>query len=103
MTRLERLHQLRAASPNDPFLLFAIAKEYEMVNDIAQALDFYLQLSTASPNYVGLYYHLGKLYERDNRLEDAANTYKEGIKVALAANDRHAAGELQTALWEVED
>lgn len=103
MTRLEQLHRLRAASPNDPFLLFAIAKEHEKANNASQALEFYLQISTTSPDYVGLYYHLGKLYERDNRLEDAANTYKEGIKVALAANDRHAAGELQTALWEVED
>ena len=103
MTRLEQLQNLLAASPKDSFLLFAIAKEHEKANDDARALDYYLQVRAATPDYVGLYYHLGKLYERTQRPEQAADTYEEGIKVATTANDRHTVGELQTALWEVED
>lgn len=101
--RLQRLQQLLEATPNDAFALFAIAKEYEGLQDTAQALDFYLRLRNIDPSYVGLYYHLGKLYVKTGNLADALQTYREGMNVAKSAGDMHAFSELNAARLEIDD
>ncbi len=95
--RLELLKSMLKDSPNDSFLLFAIAKEYEGLENIQAALDFFLQLKKENPKYVGLYYHLGKLYEKNEEIEKAFFTYKEGIQIAREAGDDHAVSELAGA------
>ena len=76
---MNQLLEFLAASPNDSFILFAIAKEYEKYNHREKALNYYLKLKEVDANYVGLYYHLGKLYERMEAYEKALIAYKEGI------------------------
>lgn len=101
--RLQRLQQILEANPNDSFLLFAIAKEYEGLQDDHQALSFYLRLHTTDPSYVGLYYHLGKLYVKTGRLAEALQTYRTGLGVAKNAGDMHAFSELNAARLEIDD
>ena len=62
--RLKQLQGFLENSPNDSFLLFAIAKEYEGLGQDEQALEHYLLLTQTDPGYIGTYYHLAKLYER---------------------------------------
>lgn len=101
--RLEHLTRLLESSPNDSFLLFALAKEHEGLHNQRDALTFYLRLLESDPGYVGLYYHLGKLYEAQQDIEKAIMTYKNGIKVSKKAGDRHAMSELSAALLDLED
>lgn len=102
--RLQQLLQFLEQSPNEAFLLFAIAKEYEGSGDSSNALKYYLLLQQHHPDYVGLYYHLGKLYEQQEDFDNALATYTKGIEVAKAAGDRHALGELAEArMMLVED
>ena len=101
--RLEYLQKLLESTPNDPFLLFAIAKEHENDQNKDQALMFYLQLKSSDPSYIGTYYHLGKLYELEKDVQNAILTYKEGIEMSRQAGDRHALSELQGALLNFED
>ena len=103
MNRLELLLQLLEEQPTDAFTLFALAKEYEKTNDLANALHYYLKLREINPNYVGLYYHLGKLQELLDKPEAAIATYKEGMIVAKAAKDMHAYGELNGARMIIDD
>lgn len=100
--RLEQLQYMLEASPNEPFLIFAIAKEFEKLEDFEAALQHYTQLTTDHPDYVGTYYHLGKLYEILGKAELAIETYEKGMEVAHKVNDKHAHGELSTAKWELE-
>jgi tetratricopeptide (TPR) repeat protein len=102
MNRLEYLMQLLAEQPHDAFTLFALAKEHEKMQDLEKALEYYTSLREKHPDYVGLYYHLGKLQEKTAALEVAADTYRQGMEVAKAANDRHAFGELNGALLEID-
>lgn len=95
--RLNQLLDFLAASPNDSFILFAIAKEYEKYNKQDEAFEYYLKLKQADANYVGLYYHLGKLYEKTAQYQKALDTYNAGLQVAKTAGDRHAEGELAEA------
>lgn len=101
--RLDQLMNFLAASPNDAFILFAIAKEYEKYQDTENAMQFYLKLKQENPKYVGLYYHLGKLLEKQEQYQAAFDTYQEGIKIAEEAGDRHALGELAEAKMIVEE
>ena len=103
MTRLEQLQKYLADQPNDAFLLFAIAKEYEGLGDKQQALHHYLTLRETTPQYVGLYYHLGKLYEKLVLTEEALETYKTGMVVAKKEKDMHAYSELVGAKMNVSD
>lgn len=101
--RFEYLTSLLESSPQDSFLLFALAKECEKMNNPDGALEYYLRLVSADPDYVGLYYHLGKLYEQKQQPENAIQAYRQGIAVSKKAGDHHAASELTGALLNLED
>ena len=103
LSRLNHLNKLLEATPNDSFVLFAIAKEHEGAGDNVQSLSFYLRLKAVDPAYIGTYYHLGKLYERQEDFQNAILTYKQGIEISRQAGDRHAQSELQGALLNLED
>jgi tetratricopeptide (TPR) repeat protein len=95
--RLSKLFEFLEADPNDSFILYAIATEYNVSNDAANALKYYLQLTEKHPDYVGTYYHLGKLYEKLEQKEEAIKVYQTGMQAARSKRDMHALSELQGA------
>lgn len=101
--RLQQLLSLLKNSPNDSFINFAVAKEYESLGDDKKALKYYLQLVEKDAMYVGTYYHLGKLYEKMEELEKAFSTYKDGMNVAKLQGDQHAYNELAGAKLNLGD
>jgi tetratricopeptide (TPR) repeat protein len=103
VNRIEYLQKLLESTPNDSFLLFALAKEFETKGDKQEALGLFLRLQASDEGYVGLYYHLGKLYEKLEDQDQAVFTYKKGIEIAKKLKDHHAASELMGALLNIED
>ncbi len=101
--RLEQLLQFLTESPEDSFLLFAVAKEYEGLNDLPTALTYYQKIKSNEPEYVGTYYHLGKLYEQLEQPAKAFAIYKEGIEVTKKVGDHHALSELAGAKMSLGD
>lgn len=101
--RLEQLLNFYRDSPDDSFILFALAKEYEGLGQTGEALQHYQQLQQIDPNYIGLYYHLGKLYEQVEGPKKAWDTYTEGLQRAKNAGDQHAASELAGARLNLGD
>ncbi len=102
INRLKMLQEMLELSPNDSFLLYALAKEFEYGNDDDQALVVYLRLKESDPHYIGLYYHLGKLYEKKNDVTKALETYIEGIEISKKIKDFHALSELNNAKLNLE-
>ncbi|MFM8450004.1 MAG: hypothetical protein ACKOAY_07850 [Haliscomenobacter sp.] len=100
--RLVQLLELLDATPLDSFLLFATGKEYEKMEDLEQALDYYELLEKTNPDYVGLYYHLGKLLERMERSADALAAYDRGMATARKLQDQHSYNELSGARLNLE-
>ncbi len=96
--RLLTLLEYLEDKPEDSFLLFAVAKEYEQRDDLSQALTHFLKLKTVDPEYIGLYYHLGKLYENINEDHHAIATYNQGIALAKKIGDFHALSELNNSM-----
>ena len=101
--RMRQLLTFLEQSPNDSFLTFAVAKEYESLQQWEEALAWYLKITEKDPDFVGVYYHLGKLYERLVQPEQAIKTYKAGMEAANKAGDRHAYSELAAAKMEIDD
>ncbi len=102
-SRLEQLLNFYNNTPDDPFILFALAKEYEKLDEQQKALEHYLKLYKTDPNYIGLYYHLGKLYEALSEERKAWDTYSEGIQRATQQGDQHARNELAGARLNLGD
>lgn len=90
-------------SPGEPFVLFALAREYAKAGNHGEALRYYKQLLSYSPDYTGTYYHLGKLYEQLGKQKDAIATYKVGMEITKQRGEHHAFGELQSALSMISD
>jgi len=95
--RLEQLKKMLSEDPEDSFLLFAIAKEYEGLGQLDEAIKGFVTLVEKDAKYVGTYYHLAKLYEEVENGEKAIATYEAGIVMAQQLNDLHALAELKNA------
>lgn len=102
MTRLEQLQSLLNADPEDVFLQYALAKEFETLGQKEEAVMLLEQLLEKSPTYVGAYYHLGKLLEENGQIQNALNTYQKGITMCQLQGDQHALSELQGAKMNLE-
>lgn len=98
MDRIEKLRAFLAQSPEDAFLVHAMALELLKTGDQEQALIYFERNRQAQPAYIGTYYHLGKLLEQLNREQDAITVYEEGVLMAGKAKDAHALNELRAAL-----
>lgn len=100
--RLDTLLTMLAADPQDSFIHYALAKEYESLGNYDMALKTFLALKENDPSYVGLYYHLGKLYEVLERPMDALIVYDQGITCGKKQSDFHAISELSNAKTNLE-
>ena len=102
-TRLKQLLDYHEASPLDTFIMYALAKEYEKMGDLENALNRFKQLLKLDSDYVGAYYHLGKLYEQLGQPNEAFSSYKVGMDVARRKNDQLALSELAGAKLNLGD
>jgi tetratricopeptide (TPR) repeat protein len=103
MTRLEQLLQLLSQEPNDDFLNHALAMEYMGVGKYAEAVAAFENLLQRNPEYLPSHYQLGQALEKLNENEKAISVYKKGIELANKQKNRKALGELNEALWLLED
>lgn len=100
--RIDTLLTFLKEDPEDAFIRFALAKEYEKLGTLKKALDTYIELKNIDPDYMGLYYHLGGLYEKLNEPANALTIYDEGITLAKRIADFHSLSELHNAKTNLE-
>jgi len=101
-SRLTTLLQYLVDQPNDAFLLFAIAKEYETADELNKALTYFVRLKENHPDYIGVYLHLGNLYESIQQVNLALQIFTEGIELAKKTGDFHSLSELNNAKTNLE-
>ncbi|MCB0761927.1 MAG: tetratricopeptide repeat protein [Flavobacteriales bacterium] len=101
--RIDQLTKMRNEDPSDPFLTYALALEYKSAGAVEEALNLLLELRKSHPDYLALYYQLGKLHEAAHDDEAALEAYRAGEHLANAVNDLKTRGELQEAIWFLED
>jgi hypothetical protein len=85
-TRLDQILKMLETHPNDPFLHYASALEYEKLEQNSQS------------DYLPTYFKTGQLYELTGNNERAIELYLEGKKLARLQKDFKTEGELSEAL-----
>ncbi len=101
MDRIGKLKEFLKSSPEDNFLLHALALEYSKLGDEAEARRLFESILNRDPSYIGSYYHLAKLLERQGDTDSAIAWYEKGMEAAKKAGDNHALGELRSAYEEL--
>ena len=94
MTRREQLQQLLQESPEDPFLLYALAMEERSAGNEEAALAGLDQVLAVDSRYVAAYFQKGQILAGLEKPDDARKVLREGIAVAGQVGDVHAAGEM---------
>ena len=94
--RIQQLLKFLEETPDDPFLIYALATEYKEDNK-QKSKHYFDMLLAEHPDYVGTYYHAAALYAEEFDINKAEEIYIKGIEVAKAQGDHHALRELQNA------
>lgn len=93
--RLQKLQDYYKSDPNDPFIIYALALEYEKV-DLAKAIELYETLLEKFPEYLPTYYQVAHIYW-DQENEKARDVFLKGIEVAEKQNETKTLNELKSA------
>ena len=101
--RINLLEQYLVEEPNDPFIKYALALEYDKSGKKEKSVELMTNLVTTNSDYLPVYYQLGKLYEGDGRKKEAIDVYKKGIVLATSTGNHHTVSELRSALDELID
>lgn len=103
MSRLDQITEMLENEPNDSFLNYALALEYAKENNIQKAIELIEALLSRDENYLGAYYQLGKYYEETKQPGKAIAVYTQGVTIAQNQKNNKALGELNEALWMLEE
>jgi tetratricopeptide (TPR) repeat protein len=94
MSRREKIEAMLADDPEDVFLRYSLAMELDKEGDQEASLAKFAELTRDNPPYVPAFFMAGQQLARLGRLDEARAILKNGIAVACAQNDMHAAGEM---------
>ncbi len=97
-TRKQRIEEMLADDPNDPFLQYGLAMEYVSAGEDEEAARCFRHLLKVSPDYVPGYMQAGRVLARLDRVDEAKAVYAAGIAAARQTNDPHAAEEMASFL-----
>ena len=97
-SRRQRLEEMLAEDPKDPFLRYGLAMDYASAGDDETAAKCFAELIQASPEYVPAYLQAGQVLSRLGRDDEARAVCRAGVAAAQKQGDGHAAGELQGLL-----
>lgn len=102
-TRKQMVIDMLKETPNDAFLIYALALEEHKEGDTSAAIGRLYQLIIDHPDYLGSYYQLGKLYEEEQQIELAVSTYRKGLVKAVEQKAGKMERELKEAIFLIDD
>ncbi len=95
----QRITQLKAfleESPEDPFLLYALATEH-LTEAPSVAWEYFELLIAKHPTYVATYYHAAHLAWELEEIAQAKNIFEKGIAMCEQQGEHHHLRELKNA------
>jgi tetratricopeptide (TPR) repeat protein len=102
MDRIATFKSFIQRSPTDPFPRYGLAMEHRGRGDLDQAWAAFQELLEKFPDYVPTYLMAGGTLAALGRRDEAADVYRRGLEAAAKKGDAHAAGELESALAELQ-
>lgn len=95
MDRVSQLKSMLESTPEDTFLLYALAMEYAKTDEIEQTLEAFDNVLKQDANHVSAYFQKAQYQARQDLVEEAIATTNAGIEVAKSVGDDHALSEMQ--------
>ncbi len=93
-TRREKIEAMLQDEPQDQFLRYSLACEYDNEERTGESLSLLEGLMADSPPHVHAFLRGAQLLVKLDRIADARTTLRTGIEVARQQNELHAAGEM---------
>lgn len=103
LPRKELIFDMLLKEPNDVFLNYALAMEHLSSEEFKEAELQFKKVLTINSNYLPCFYQLGQLNEKLGHNDIALTYYKQGVDLAKSQNNTKALGELNEAIWMLED
>lgn len=103
LPRKEMIFDMLVKEPNDVFLNYALAMEHLSTSNFIEAENQFKKVLTIKPDYLPCFYQLGQVNEKLGNNDIAITFYKQGIDLAKLQNNTKALGELNEAIWMLED
>lgn len=103
LPRKEMIFDMLEKEPNDVFLNYALAMEHLSTSDFRDAETQFKKVLDIDATYLPCFYQLGQVNEKLGNNEMAISYYKQGVQLAKSQNNTKALGELNEAIWMLED
>ena len=103
LPRKEMIFDMLVKEPNDVFLNYALAMEHLSTSNFNEAENQFKKVLSIKPDYLPCFYQLGQVNEKLGNNDMAISFYKQGIDLAKLQNNTKALGELNEAIWMLED
>ncbi len=97
-TRRQRIQEMLAEDPTDPFLRYGLAMDHAGAGEHEEAARCFGDLLRDSPDYVAAYLQAAKVLRQLGRDDEARAVARTGVGAARKKGDEHAAGELESFL-----
>ena len=102
-TRKDQLLSMLENEPKDVFLNYALAMEFLAENNFEKAKQQFEAVLLINKEYLACYYQLGQVSEKLSLINEAIVFYTNGLELAKRLKNTKAMGELNEALWLLED
>jgi predicted Zn-dependent protease len=93
-SRREKIEVMLQDEPQDQFLRYSLACEYDNEERCDESLALFQSLIADQPPHVHAYFRGAQLLVKLDRVEDARAMLRDGIEVARQQGELHAAGEM---------
>jgi len=97
-TRREKIEAMLVDDPADTFLRYSLALELEKEGDHERSLQEFRGLMSDKPPYVPAFFMAAQELARLARVTEARTVLRDGIEIARAEGNSHAAGEMSEFL-----
>jgi hypothetical protein len=98
MSRREKIEAMLVADPADQFLRYSLAMELDKEGEHELSLAQFAGLMQDAAPYVPAFFMAAQQLTRLSRINDARAALRDGIELARAAGNSHAAGEMSEFL-----
>ncbi len=98
MSRREKIENMLSVEPGDQFLRYSLAMELDKEGDHERSLGEFASLMKDVEPYVPAFFMSAQQLTRLGRVNEARTALREGIELARAAGNSHAAGEMSELL-----
>ena len=101
MSRIDQIRRMLESNPQDIFLNFSLAMEYQSAGQLDDALQQYDKTIEFDPQYLAAHVRKGKILLAEKRYDEARNALQLSLSIAQEAGDSHSEGTIRELISQI--